>query len=689
MTARSKKSNILNRFQFSENTILLGVAIGVGLATGISIWLFREAIHFVEHTVREEFAGHTLAGILSSIGIDPRFAFVILLAGIGFIVGLIMHVFVGHEKYHGVAGIMESVALTGGRLKYTKTPFKAIASVLSLGGGASVGPEDPSVQIGSNIGSFFGQVLFLSEERVKLLVSAGAASAIAAAFNAPIAGVFFALEVILGEFSTRSFSIVVLSAVVSAGFMSAVGSGNPVFGDLNYTLGNPLQLPFYVVLGLILGVVSSLAIRFFHWQSHVWHNLIHLPIPIETMITGAFVGLVGAFFFPEILGSSEGFMHEVLTGHTDLAIQVLIVLGVAKLVMTAISLGGGFVGGVFAPTLFIGIMFGTAFGKFALRFADSTMVGNPQAYAIAGMAGLMAGIVRAPITAIMLVFELTDDYQLILPIMLTSVICVVFVERIGPAGIYALSLIRNGIHLQYGRDVDVMQGITVGEAMVSPAPRIEDTSTLKELRDALKFQHARALAVVDHDGKYLGIVTLSDLQAGFDKALEDPNLDVKDLRVADIYTHETITISPDEALWSAIRIMGRHDIGHVPVLKRGTDTLLGMLRRNDIMDAYNVAIMKKFHEHSTANKIRLETLTGADVVEYHLAKSSPIIGNRIRELKLPPQTVIASIQRHHKLIVPRGDSLFHSGDVVTVVVDKNHIEELNELFGVRGLQSAH
>ncbi|MFW5772231.1 MAG: chloride channel protein, partial [Phototrophicaceae bacterium] len=185
------------------------LAVTVGLATGLSIWLFRLSIEAF-HIFFFEVLQHDVLGALGP------FSVVLALGLAGYVVGLLMQRFVGEERHHGVAGIMEAVALSGGRLRYTRMPFKALASALSLGAGASVGPEDPSVQIGSNLGSMFGQRLALSEERISLLVASGAASAIAAAFNAPIAGVFFALEVVLGEFTTRAFGVVVLAAVLAS-----------------------------------------------------------------------------------------------------------------------------------------------------------------------------------------------------------------------------------------------------------------------------------------------------------------------------------------------------------------------------------------------------------------------------------------------------------------------------------------
>lgn len=366
-----------------------------------------------------------------------------------------MHRFVGEERQHGVAGVIEAVALGGGRLRYRRIPHKALASALSLGAGASVGPEDPSVQIGANLGSFFGQYLHLSEERVQLLVAAGAASAIAAAFRAPIAGVFFALEVILnGEFAADAFGIVVLSAVTSSVFTQAIAGTEPEIGILTYTLGGPLEIPFYVLLGLLLGPIAALFIRLVYWQHDWWHHHIRLARPIRTALAGILVGVV-AIFLPEIMGTGRETMAEVLSGtDNDFTLKMLLLIGSAKLLMTTVSLAGGFQGGIFAPTLFVGTMLGGAFGQVANAIGPTSATGDPQAYAIAGMAAMMAGVVRAPITAILLVFELTNDYRLILPIMLTTVICVWVAERFEPSGVYILGLLRKGIRLQHGRDVD-------------------------------------------------------------------------------------------------------------------------------------------------------------------------------------------------------------------------------------------
>jgi len=683
-----------SRTQPSENTLLLGLAVSVGLTSGIGVWLFRQTFETLEGFINETLIPDFMQDVFGV------FSIVVILALAGLIVGWMMQRFVGHERHHGVAGIMEAVALAGGRLRYRLVPVKTLASILSLGAGASVGPEDPSVQIGANLGSFFGQRLHMSEERMRLLVAAGSASAIAAAFNAPIAGVFFALEVVLGEFTTSAFGVVVLASVIASVFTQALESAAPELGTLTYTLGSPTQIIFYVFLGLVLAPISVLFIRVVYWQHDLWENHINLPRPLETALIGVIVGLV-SIFLPEIRGTGREVMNAIVsTGTLENAhhlgashetlynfltdgngagtfILFFLLLGAAKVILTSFSLAGGFVGGVFAPTLFVGIMFGHAYGRIVNLLVSQDVSGDPRAYAIAGMAAMMAGVVRAPITAILLVFELTNDYRLILPIMLTTVISVYLVERIGTPGIYMLGLARHGIHLQQGRDVDVMQGVTVGEAMTTPAPTIHKSATLTALRDALRKHHTRTMCVVDDDGLLYGIVTLSDLQSTYERA----NGATDSLTVGDICTRDVITAHPEDAVWQAIRLMGARDVGRLPVVKDGTREIIGILARHDIMDAYNMAIARKLADQHRAEQIRLNTLTGAHVLEMHVRDRSPIKGKMLRDISWPAESIVASVQRNNKLIVPHGDTVLQSGDTVTIVAAPEVEAQLATLFG--------
>ncbi len=655
----------------SDNFVLMTLAVGVGFATALALSVFRGAIDLM-HGVFVDTIGNNMLTGLGTLNM------VVALALAGLLVGLIRTHLVGKERYHGVADIIEAVALAGGRLRYRVMPFKAFASSISLGAGSSVGPEDPGVQIGSNLGSLIGQRLHLDEEHTRLLVSAGAASAISAAFNAPIAGVFFALEVILhGELATASVSVVIISAVMSAGVTQGLGLGiiSPM-GPFDFALESVLEVPFFVPLGLFLAPFAALFIRQAYFQYDLWNRIPFAP-PLRTALAGALVGLVG-IAFPEIMGAGRDTMNDVLQGQLQFALLPLFGLALAKLIMTSISLGAGFVGGIFAPSLFIGTMLGELYGRI-LNGLMGSGVGDPRTYAIAGMAGMMAGVVRAPITAIMLVFELTSDYRLILPIMLVSVICIMVSERFEAHSVYEEGLVREGIILHHGRDVDVMQGVTVEEAMHAPAPRINRYATLTDLRDALQHHHRHALCVVDNNDRLVGIVTLSDLQRGYKQENHAT------LTVDAICSKDVLIAEPDDVLWQAIRAMGARGVGRLPVVDDRTGKLVGLVNRGDIVNAYNTAIHRKLHDQQQHEQIRLNTLTGAHVYELHIRPDSGLDGKTIAEVKWPPESVVASVQRRGKLIVPHGNTLLHKDDILMIVADPHSETHLVELFGKNSL----
>jgi CIC family chloride channel protein len=663
---RSRITSLAVRLQTSKSALLLALAAGLGLATGACIWIFQRAIGAFHEIFAVALAHDLLGTLIGPVGI------VLALATAGAVVGLIMDRFVGVERHHGVAGVMESTALTGGRLNYQRMPFKALASALSLGAGASVGPEDPSVQIGANLGSWIGQKLHLSEDQLRILVAAGAAGAIAAAFKAPIAGVFFALEVILnGSFESQSFGVIVLTAVVSAAFTQAIDPAAEM-GPFNYTLGSTLEIPLFIPLGILLAMVSVVFTRVVYWQHDFWHHRVHLSRPAKTALAGALVGLVG-IFLPQIMGTGRETMSEVLSGDIVFAPLMLLALAGFKILMTTTSMAGGFVGGIFAPALFVGTMLGSFYGRLINEILPASLVGDPQTYAIAGMAALMAGIVRSPITAIMLVFELTNDYRLILPIMLATVVCVYIAERFEPSGIYSLGLLRQGIRLSPGREIDLMQGITVREAMLTPAPTISEKANLLEMRDTLQASHSSSLCVVDSEGMLSGIVTMSDLQRGY-SVDEDKHLTVGDICVRDV-----ITVTPEEVLWQAIQIMNANDIGRVPVVKRGTREIVGIIRRRSIMRAYSTAVTRKLEDQHMAERIRLNTLTGAHVLEVYVERNAPVVGKRIADVHWPDESVVAAIRRGRTLVVPHGKTELRAGDSLTIVADvsaKNALDAL-------------
>ncbi|MFO7323201.1 MAG: chloride channel protein [Chloroflexota bacterium] len=655
------------RWPPSENFTLLALAIAVGLTTGGGVLLFKHGFAFFEEIYRQPLL-HALGDTLG------RWAIVPVLALGGLIVGAVKQRFIGVERHHGVAGIMEATALAGGRLRYGRMPMKALLASFSIGAGASVGPEDPSVQIGANLGSMFGQRLHLSDERVRLLVAAGVASGIAAAFRAPIAGVFFALEVILADLSTSAFGVVVLASVVASVLTQALEAGGPELGIQNYTLGGPQQIPLYVLLAVLVAPVSAAYIRLLYWQHDFWHER-RLPAPVKTMLAGAIVGLIAAFL-PEIMGTGRETMNRLLNADSDdFTLTVLAALVVAKMVATTISLGGGFVGGMFAPSLFVGAAFGSLYGHIVTSLLPTPVAANPAAYAVTGMAATMTGVIRAPITTVLLLFELTNDYNLILPVMLVVAVSLLVVERIAPDGIYHLGLARKGIRLSYGRDTDLMQTIMAGDAMTPAAAYLIQASLPAERLEAeFRKRNTHGLIVVDAEGDLFGIVTIQDLA----RALGNGGLE--GLSAGDICTRDVLTVTPETPISDALRLIGQRDVGRLPVVDaRNPRKVVGMLRRHDILRSYDMALQRKLEALRRGRQVRLATFTRQEVVELRVQPHAPVANRQIQEIDWPDGTIVAAIHRRGETITPHGSTVVRDGDLLTIVTGPEHVEALRQL----------
>ncbi len=654
--------------RLSESNILLILAVVLGLTTGAGVWLFRHGIEFFQGVYREGILAHLLEGL-------GAWAIVPILGLAGLIVGLLVDRFVGTERHHGVAGIMESVALAGGRLRYRRMPIKATLAAFSIGAGASVGPEDPSVQIGANLGSLLGQKLRLSDDRVRLLVAAGAASGIASVFRAPIAGVFFALEVVLGDFSTGAFGVVVLAAVIASVFTTAIEVGPPELGIRSYALGGPPEILLYILLGILIALVSSVFIRVLYWQHDFWHHL-SIPVPFKTMCAGLIVGLI-AVFLPQIMGTGQPTMNLVLNNNdAGLTIGLLLILGIAKIIATTISLGGGFVGGMFAPSLFVGAVLGSAFGQIVNQIFPRAFAANPAAYAMAGMAAAMTGVIRSPITAVLLLFELTNDYNLILPIMLTVAVCLFVTERLAPDGIYHYGLARKGIRLSQGRDIDLMQTITVSEAMSTDPQTVRANLPASQLAAEFAKTNTHGLIVLDDEGFLYGIVTLQDLSRSQEEK------DLNNLHVSDLCSRDVITVTQDDPIAKALQIIGSRDLGRLPVVaSENPRQVVGLLRRRDLLRSYDLALKNKLEGAYKTGQAKLAVYSGTHVFEVRVEEKSIIDGQLIREISWPQNNLVASIRRGGQAIIPRGDTQLHGGDLLTVITTPEYESELKRLAG--------
>ena len=578
-------------------------------------------------------------------------------AGLVLAAGLVRLV-AGPGGGHGVAGIMEAVALRGGRLRGRPALARIGAAVLTITTGGSVGPEDPNVQIGAIIGSWVGQRLRLSDERVQTLVACGAAGGIAAAFNAPIAGVFFAQEIILGEFTTGGFGMVVLSAVTSSVISRILRGENPAFTIPQYTLRTPWEILLYLGLGLLAAVVSAAYVRgllgieelFHRWRASFW---------VKAALGGLAVGTVG-LFFPQIFGVGYETMDALLNGQA-LALGLLLALLLLKPLMTAVTLGAGGSGGVFAPSLFIGSMLGGAYGQAMNRLFPGAVAPAP-AYALVGMGAVLAGAVHCPITAILLLFEMTRDYHVILPIMLCAVVGTLVAQRLTPGSVYTERLTRRGIHLHLGRDLNVLEMVSVEEAMSRDYDAVRPETTLAELEELLERSRHHGFPVVDEAGHLRGIVTLSDYR----RAIEEQ----RGPTVAEICTCDPVTLFPDQSLHDAMHLLSSRNVGRLPVVAREDPTrLVGLLRRYDIVRAYNKGLARRAEMERRVQQMRLTSHRGGELVTLDLPPGAAAVGYPVRDLRLPAGTIIVTIQREGKSIIPRGDTTLRPGDSVVLMID--------------------
>jgi CIC family chloride channel protein len=653
---------LIDRWQPPETGVLIATALIVGLGGGLGAVVFRWLINSFTHIFFD-----VLRDWLSFMG--PAYVIIVPAIG-GLFVGPMIYFFAREAKGHGVPEVMEAVALRGGRIRPVVVVVKSLASSICIGSGGSAGREGPIVQIGSALGSTLGQTLKLSDERIRNLVACGAAAGISATFNAPIAGVIFALEIILGEFSIGYFSTVVISSV-TASVVGRIAFGNvPAFTIPTYFLVSPWELPLYVLLGAIAGLVGLAFVRTLYWCEDIFDGW-HFPEYVKPVVGGVFVGITG-FYFPQVFGVGYGAIENALLGEMMLGTMALLI--VMKVLATSLTIGSGGSGGVFAPSLLIGSMVGGAFGIVVHQFLPD-ITATSGAYALVGMAAVFAGAAHAPITAIIILFEMTNDYRIILPLMLATVVSVLLSQRIRRENIYTLKLIRRGVRLEQGRDIDVMQGVVVGEAMTTDVDTVDADLSLADLDIAFQETHHHGFPVLDANGELFGVVTIQDLE----RAKEQGS--IEGLAVRDIVTRRLLVAFPDEPVWAALRRLGTRDVGRLPVVDRqNPKRLLGAIRRHDIVRAYKVGIGRKLEMQARTERLRLGRLTGTEIIDVVVPPQSRAARRDVNELDLPEGCVLISIMRDNRVLIPHGNTRLMPGDRLTALVKQDCASEFRKVL---------
>lgn len=420
--------------RFRSALITLGLALVIGALAGLGAVAFR----FMITGFQSVFFGGG-AKVLSFLG--DYYVIIVPVAG-ALLFGPIIYFFAREAKGNGIPEVMKAMAVDGGRIRPVVSAVKAVASSLCIGSGWSAGREGPIVQIGASFGSTIGQLLRLSDDRLRTLVACGAAGGIAATFNAPIAGALFALEIILRKVVTPIFAYVFLSAVTADYVASFFFKEKLVFPVTPFQIFNPLEIVFYALVGVIAALVAVALIRAIYGCEDLF-DFIKMPEYLKPALGGIAIGLIGLYNF-NLFGLGYGEINSVLTGTFPIAF--LLSMLVLKLVATSFTLGSGGSGGIFSPSLFIGAMLGVALGS-AFQNIVPFAIGAPGAYGIVAMAAVFGAATRAPFTAVIITLEMTGDYGIILPVMAAVSISTAISAILTRGTIYTTKLIRSGIDI--------------------------------------------------------------------------------------------------------------------------------------------------------------------------------------------------------------------------------------------------
>ncbi len=575
----SRFFDIFKQLKRNEHTLMGVMAVFVGMAGGFGAVGFRYLIDFFQKVSYG--SSENLLGIVQSI---PWYNKVWIPALGGLVVGPLVYFFAREAKGHGVPEVMEAVAIKGGLIRKRIVLVKTMASAVSIATGGSVGREGPIVQIGSAIGSTIGQVVKISADRMRILVGCGAAAGIAATFNAPIAGSMFALEIILGEFGVATFSPIIISSVTATAVSRHFLGDTPAFIVPAYELISAWEFPLYIGLGGLCAAVAALFIVMLYRFEDFFDGL-KFPEYLKACLGGLIMGSMG-LLFPQVLGVGYGAIDMSLT--QTLSWWLLLLLIFFKIIATSTTIGSGGSGGIFAPSLFLGAMTGGLFGMIVHQIFPE-ITASPGAYSIVGMGAVVSATTHGPITAILMLFEMTGDYKIILPLMITCIVSSAFIRQFMAESIYTVKLMRKGINIKAGKEVNMLKSIGVREVMNPKVETVSERLKLGEFTNKVLRSKYNSFPMINEQGELTGVLSINDYR---DAAFDD---NIKDLVVAkDLATSHVVTVSIDADIYDALEKISADDFSILPVVSSDDSTKLeGILTRRDIISAYNKAVLDK------------------------------------------------------------------------------------------------
>ncbi len=571
----------------------------------------------------------------------------------------------------GVSETMVGLSLHGGYLP-TRTIFaKLVATSATLGAGGSGGREGPIALIGATIGSSLSRYTHFDHDRIRSLVAAGAGAGIAATFNAPIAGMLFAMEVILGSYAIRHLNAVVITAVSASVTTHLLIGEHLILTSPPHSLGNPRELLLYAALAGLAVAFGLLYLKTLDFVSR-WQTTTVVPrwaIPVLGGIGVASVGLL----WPESLGTGRQFLSGLLALKSpgELVWQTLIIIALAKMVTSALTRSSGGSAGTFMPSLFIGGVLGAAFAILIdpLWAPDDL---SPGAFAIVGMACAFATIARAPMTSVIIVFELTGNYELVLPLMLGAALATYVGDRFQPESAYTMPIRRRGINLPQTEDIDLLDTVRIATVMSSTDQPLRPWMTLAEAAEYFDISGHHGAPVLNDWEQLVGILTLSDIEAAGGPS--------RSLTVSAAMSTDVITVSGDQPVSTALARMATLGVGRIPVVS-DTDPkqVIGMFRRASVVKAYDSALSMSKGRELYRERSRIRTQPGADFFEVVVVNDSAVANVAVSRVVWPADSVLVSIQRNTQVLVPHGNTVLREGDIIIAFGSPDAHDHLAEL----------
>jgi CIC family chloride channel protein len=559
---------IKENFSLRQQSILL--AFIVGLMTGLLAVAFKESIHYLGSFTLEVATNH-----------DRWYEWLylpLIAATGGAIAGLIV-TYVPEASGSGIPEIRLHLARVGKRIRRRNIIAKFFGGIVAIGSGFSLGREGPTVSIGAASGTFVSSIFKLTGVKEKQLFAAGAGAGLAAAFNTPIAGVIFVVEELSHNFSSKFLAPCIVASITASAITRYLSGNKPSFEVLQIPeVFSWAQIPVYILLGLIAGVLGTVFTRSIIKSLDVFDGIKGIPLWVKVALAGLITGIVGVFI-PEAIGDGHAATEKMLTGAAGV-LWLLPLWFLAKIFLTAVGYGPGTPGGIFAPSLFCGAALGLFMGKFFnIIMPDLEIVSTNLA--LVGMGAFFTAVVRTPITAMVIIFEMTNNYQLILPLMLSCILADLVSQKLYPRAIYPALLFRStGLDLEQEHFTSPLQQVKVGDVMTSNVQKLSKRINIAEAFEAMERSHHNGLPIVSRKGRLLGIITLSDLEDAFLK-----NIPVT-TPVEEIMSKHLITITPDKMLDQALDKMHLNKIGRILVVDpQRRDYLVGIVTRSDILKA--------------------------------------------------------------------------------------------------------